>query len=477
MAKRRARRTRSPHPGVKLLRREREGVATHYARFTDPDTGKLRDENLSKLLLTAEPARVEWAKRKAVALAERRRELALGAPRHTGGTVSAALDEFLATIMNPATLATYREGVERFRSWAAERGLATADEVHAHHLAQFREWLRTQPRQRAAKGAGRGKRTPEEKRIKATSVNNRLRSVKACLNWLREQGKLAHVGRDDIRERLKALPADEDPPTFLRPEQIRQLLRAVLAHDGERFEVTRAERQERGTTPRYPAIGPFLLAALLGGFREGELHRLLWDMVDLDALDEHGARVGEIRLPGSVTKTGRGRTVDLGVSPALRRLLIAWRLRTGGKGFVFGGDKPWSRGQVEAARKRLVAPIPEKREAPRTRGQRGRRTGDGFGAPRFAWQELRSTCATFLTNAPGIFGASAAHRSAAQLGHRVDVAERYYLGLVRGISREAHDVETAMGVADLAEEIVRATNGGRPVVEVVERAKLEEVAG
>lgn len=454
MAKRRVRRTRSPHPGVKLIRREREGAVTWYARFADPDTGKPRDENLSKLLLTSEPARVEWAKRKSTALAERLRELALGGARHTNTATGAALDEFLATVTNPATRATYGEGVERFRAWAEGRGLATTDEIHPHHLAQFREWLRSQPRQRAAQGGKRGARTAEENRVKASSVNNRLRSTKAALNWLREQGKLAHVQRDDIRERLKALPADEDPPVYLRPEQLRHLLRAVLAHDGERFEITRSENASRegiGSTPRYTPVGPFLLTALLGGFREGELHRLTWDMVDLDALDEHGTPVGEIRLPGAGTKTRRARVVDLGVSPALRRLLTAWKLRTGGEGFVFGGAAPWSRALVEAARKRLIGTRVRKKK------------GTGFGAPRFAWQELRSTCATFLTNAPGIFGASAAHRSAAQLGHRVDVAERYYLGLVRGISRDAHTVEAAMGVAELVEQLVRATNGGRPV--------------
>jgi hypothetical protein len=34
----------------------------------------------------------------------------------------------------------------------------------------------------------------------------------------------------------------------------------------------------------------------------------------------------------------------------------------------------------------------------------------------FTWQILRRTCGTFLTNAPGIFGAASAYRSAKQLG-------------------------------------------------------------
>jgi hypothetical protein len=76
-----------------------------------------------------------------------------------------------------------------------------------------------------------------------------------------------------------------------------------------------------------------------------------------------------------------------------------------------------------------------------------------YGAPqRFGWQMLRRTCGTFLTNAPGIFGAASAYRSAKQLGHSVAIAERHYVDVLRGIPREAHTLEGAMGIeAQLAE--------------------------
>jgi hypothetical protein len=54
-----------------------------------------------------------------------------------------------------------------------------------------------------------------------------------------------------------------------------------------------------------------------------------------------------------------------------------------------------------------------------------------FGAPPFTWQLLRSTASTYLTNAPGIFGAVTAFGSAKQLGHSVTVAEGHYAGLTR----------------------------------------------
>jgi len=72
------------------------------------------------------------------------------------------------------------------------------------------------------------------------------------------------------------------------------------------------------------------------------------------------------------------------------------------------------------------------------------------GAPvELTWRLLRHTCATYLTCAPGIYGAASAYMSARQLGHSVGVAQRHYLGLVRGIPREATTLEEAMGIHDL----------------------------
>lgn len=80
-----------------------------------------------------------------------------------------------------------------------------------------------------------------------------------------------------------------------------------------------------------------------------------------------------------------------------------------------------------------------------------------YGAPSsFEWQALRRTCGTFLTNAPGIFGAASAYRSARQLGHSVAVAERHYLGLERGIPREARTLEQAMQIEAEVQQILDA---------------------
>lgn len=77
-----------------------------------------------------------------------------------------------------------------------------------------------------------------------------------------------------------------------------------------------------------------------------------------------------------------------------------------------------------------------------------KRLKEQYGAPEsFSWQVLRRTCGTFLTNAPGIFGAASAYRSARQLGHSVAVAvaEKHYLGVVK-VPPEAMTLEDAMAL-------------------------------
>ena len=122
-------------------------------------------------------------------------------------------------------------------------------------------------------------------------------------------------------------------------------------------------------------------------------------------------------------------------------MLVAMKLRAGKNAAnVFetrgpNGERfePYTADLVVAARKRLLAL---------------------YGAPSFDWQTLRATCATYLTNAPGIFGSATVYLSARQLGHSVAVAERHYLGVHRGIPRDAHTLEAAMQLEDLLGEVL-----------------------
>lgn len=184
-----------------------------------------------------------------------------------------------------------------------------------------------------------------------------------------------------------------------------------------------------GSTSKYPAIAPFVAFVGLSGCRFGEAIDLTWDRVDLDALDASGKAVGEIYIDSS-SKTAKARTIGLEVSPALRKLLSAQRLKTGGKGSVFG----LTQDEANAAMKRLKS---------------------DYGAPDAAgWQMLRRTTATYLCNAPGIYGAASPFMESRRLGHSVIVAEKFYAGLIRGIPIEAKTLESAMQIKKEAKQVI-----------------------
>lgn len=441
------RRTRSPHPGVVLIAPD----ATHTswrARYDDPDSGKRVKVRLDPVELSNATSRRHWAIRKSQALARRRVELDSGAPRATRTPLADALDSYYEAHpqLRPKTLTAYRAATDKLAAWCAGHGVRSADDLTRARLMDFRAALVSEPKRAPQRGSkGRGKRSSAGNPRSPLSVNRELRATRTVLGYLRDLDLFARLTHDDLRRALKRLPVTHERLEYLRPAELRTLLEAALRHDAETFELTREEHARglrKGTTPRYDPIGPLIVAALLSGMRFGEAIALDWSHVDLHALDLSGREVGEIHLPGSTSKTHRARTVALEVSPALHRLLAALHLRAGGKGPVFrlrdpdkdGKPIAMTRGSADAAAKRLRAE---------------------YGAPKaFGWQALRRTCGTFLTNAPGIFGAASAYRSAKQLGHSVTVAERHYVDVARGIPREARTLEHAMQIGDLVDQVI-----------------------
>lgn len=162
---------------------------------------------------------------------------------------------------------------------------------------------------------------------------------------------------------------------------------------------------------------------------------LEWSDIDLDALDHDGNPVGEITPQGG-SHTKRTGVIGLEISPGLRELLEAMRPKDG-KGRVF----PQTRDEANAALRRLV----REHNAP----------------ARATWQAMRRSTGTYLTNAPGIFGAASAYRSAKQLGHSVTVAEKHYVGLVRGIPASAKTLETAMQLEKQIQLAIEAVDADR----------------
>ncbi|HVW25730.1 MAG TPA: tyrosine-type recombinase/integrase, partial [Polyangiaceae bacterium] len=398
-----------------LLKPDPDRRIGHRARYVDPDTGRIVKETLNPLLTTTE-SREEWAVKKSKAIARRKLELDSGAPRASGTALSAAVDQYFTDhpTLRGSTRALYRGIADKLVEWASKNGVRSADDITREKLVAFKA-SRLRVKLQAPANGKRGSRKPAEKPRAPATINVELRATRAVLGYLRSLGLAARISTDDLRDGLARLDAPVERPECLKPAELRHLLDAALKHDAATFVATRDEHAgngEPGSTPRYEAIAPFVAVVLLTGMRLAEALDLEWKQVDLEP-------PGDIRLTTS-TKTHRPRDVALEVSPALRALLEALKKRTGGKGSVFG----LSRGEARAALRRLIGE---------------------YEAPEFSWQTLRQTCGSYLTNAPGIFGAASAYRSAKQLGHSVAVAEKHYIGLIRGISPDAKDLETAMG--------------------------------
>jgi integrase len=426
------------HRGVTLVRPNAERRIGWRARYRDPDTGKTTWETLGASL-SSDEARAVWAVAKSRAIAKRQMELEGGAPRTTG----TALDDAIKTYfddhpqLRAKTTEAYEGAADKFKAWASRVGLRGADDLTGQRLVAFRAELVKE--KKSVRTKGRTARVKGEAQRSPHTVNRELRSIGTILEYLRSRGLLPRLSGDALRDGLKKLRAPLDPPEFLRPAELQRLLDAATRHDAETFAETRDEHGgngKPGTTPRYPAIAPFVAFLLLTGMRRNEALAVEWRHVDLEALDGAGKKAGEITLTADMVKTHRGRTVVLEVSPALRKMLAAMRLKAGGKGRVFA----LTPGEARSAERRIIA---------------------SYGAPSFSWQVLRQSCGTFLTNSPAIFHGASAYRSAKQLGHSVAIAERHYLGLLRGVSPDARDLETAMQVAEQLATIVAAV-GARP---------------
>lgn len=429
------RRIRSPHPGVVLLRPSGAHV-TWRARYIDPDTGRLVKERLDPVALSTDTLRRDWAVKKSKLLAKRDMELDSGAARATGTALENAIQRYYDDhpLLRKATLEAYKNATRKLLGWAARQGVKKGDDLTGSRLIAFRAALIKEPKRTPQQGnKRRGSRTGTNENRSPHTINRELRATKTVLQYLRKLGLCARITSDDLKDGLERVPVSYDATVHLKPAELRDLLDAALAHDQEKFAKTRAENRgllPPGSTPRYEAIAPLVAGTLLTGMRFDECASLEWNQVDLEALDDDGTASGVIHLT-SRTKTRRARDVWLEVSPTLRELLEVLRPDKA-KGKVWGLTK----GQARAAGKRLT----KEHEAPEA----------------WTWQVLRSTCGTYLTNAPGIFGAASAYRSAKQLGHSVAVAERHYVDVLRGISKECKTLESAMGIEKQMDAVIAA---------------------
>jgi len=415
------------HAGVTLIPPKHDGRSAWRARYRDPDEERQKWVTLPAHVRT-QAEREDFAVRLSEKLSRRREELERGAPRATGMSLADAIERFYTgheAELRGRTHETYRLGTDRLLRWAADNSARTTDDLTRPKLMAFRVSVVAAPRQYSEVGVKQGGKTSNGERRSAATINKELRATKRVLGYLIDLDMFSRLQFDDLRRALKPVQEVTERKDFLRGPQLRKLLEACERHDADVYAMTRQEKDAglaKGNTPRHEPISAFVLFVLLTGMRLSEAIDLQWKNVDLDG--------HEVRLPGSTNKTKRGRTVDLEVSPALRKLLVAQRLKTGGKGSVWNISK-------DSAIKSM------------------RRLRKTYGAPAvFNYQALRRTCGTFLTCSPSIYGAASAFLSAKQLGHSVLVAEKNYVGALRKIPADAKDLEHAMKIDGLVGEVI-----------------------
>ena len=323
---------RNRHRGVKVLRL-RDG--RNVARFTDPISGKQRQQSLDVLGLTTAKQRELWAIAKLAELQLLREQIALGAVQ-VRVTVEQAQCEYLDGYGNANTRVAKLPALASFAEWVAGKGVVDVQDVAAPVIAAWCDHVH-----RPANPHKVGTR------------NLHVSVIAAWLRWCRRRGMLPRVTGDQIRDGLRRKKAARDPIEVLAPAELRALLRSLLASDaaGER-----------------PQIAPFALLVLLTGMRFGEARGLTWPEVDFDGK--------VLRLGSGRVKTQAARVVTLAETPAALELLRVLRLQRGNSlGRVFVDIH---RDRIEVNRKRTV-----------------RR----YDAPRWTWHMLRRTCGSLVCSA------------------------------------------------------------------------------
>lgn len=328
-------------------------------------------------------------------------------------TVDAVLDSYVADRQpdwRPKTAATYLAAIKTFREWARASGLRAARDITPSALASFRRHAIERP-QRSHHAKARNADQPRTR----NAVNSELRAIKTMLQTLRKAGRLPSItASDHVTDNLGALKIKRTRPDPLLPSQLRALLDACRRHDAEH--------------PAAP-IGPLVAFVLLTGMRVGEALRLVWADVDLEGMT--------IRVDAYKTNERR---VNLRVCPVAVQLLGT--LARDGKASPHDRVFAHTKKSARTARLRLIADYGAPAFLYSTRHSRA----DADRGVSRSVPTLRSTCGSYLTCAPGIFGAASAAMSALQLGHSVKVAQDHYVGALWSIPADATTVEAAMQI-------------------------------
>jgi len=239
--------------------------------------------------------------------------------------------------------------------------------------------------------------------------NQQLASISTFLRWCDDRDLLPRLdGKwNKVERALRRIELPAERPSVMQPDVVRALLTSLIAHDAK------AKDHQR--------VAPAVLLMLGTGLRTEEMLRLEWSNV--------AGR--ELRLRAAQVKGGKKpREIGLDVSPSVINLLEALPRR--GR-CVFHGLKH------DVFRARITSSVRK------------------FGAPTWSPHALRRVCGSVLATA----GLLSPFAMASRQGHTLSVAEKHYLDPVRGLVPGATTIEGALGIADLAAQIIDSVRGAR----------------
>ncbi len=215
--------------------------------------------------------------------------------------------------------------------------------VYGHRIAnipirqlrpeQVRQWIHDVSQRRATRGKRAAKPSagrPLGKPISQNTVRNALRALSALCSDAIEAGRATR--NPCLRIAVPKVPRDDEPWTYLTPDEVR----ALLAHPALTVPPKVPQKRRAAAELRQARQRTILTVAIYSGLRAGELWGLRWEDVRLAG---DAPELIVCRSYDGPTKGGRPRRVPL--LPPARDALLAWRSAGGSTkiaGLVFPGD-------------------------------------------------------------------------------------------------------------------------------------------
>ena len=321
--------------------------------WKDPRTKRLVTKSLDKVGLRNAAARTAWAINRADLLQRELQEIAelelRGVDPFARTSPRRARDAYLASLelehdRRAATVTAYSASTALLTEWMESVGLQAVQDLAPGQLHDLRDWVITRRRRRPKRGGSRGEFETTDQRRSPDSINHSLRGIRTALFWMWNRDLLLRVEAEHVKRRVNNVGVVPPVPDPILGSRLRALLSAAI-------------RSDTAPEVRVGECAPLLAVAILSGMRRGELAALRWSDVDLAAVGrlEDGTRgaVGCIRLLPTAVKTKKRRVIDMAVTPGLRAVLAAWRLRAGDGEYVFGGKVALTKYQIRALMARL----------------------------------------------------------------------------------------------------------------------------